>query len=153
MLVPFEYCSFPRHLLSLHTTSHLHSQFLSQPTIYITSSTDSILLLSPQISPLESRPWSTHFQGVKNAASGAYYYDEHDIQRVKVPLADCQGDYILSKDELKRCFGLDAERLGPIPEYLIAPRLNSTWNGSRSNTTGRSWWDITGEVVAYKPIA
>jgi len=93
------------------------------------------------------------FQGVKNAASGAYYYDEHDFQRVKVPLADCQGDYILSKDELKRYFGLDAERLGPIPEYLIAPRLNSTRNGSRSNTTGRSWWDITGEVVAYKPIA
>ncbi|KAI8601886.1 hypothetical protein EDD21DRAFT_428373 [Dissophora ornata] len=71
---------------------------------------------------------------------------------IEVPVCACEGDYILSADELKRYFGVEPSRMGRLPEYLIVPRLNSTWNANRSKSTGRSWWDITGEVVAYKPL-
>ncbi|KAF9176697.1 hypothetical protein BGZ51_009738 [Haplosporangium sp. Z 767] len=93
------------------------------------------------------------FPGVKRASgSQAFYYDDNDINMINIPIGQCEGDFILTADELKRYFGLDASRMGKLPEYLITPRLNSTWNHNRSNKTGRSWWDITGEMVAYRPI-
>ncbi|KAA8893230.1 hypothetical protein FN846DRAFT_963280 [Sphaerosporella brunnea] len=92
------------------------------------------------------------FPGVKQAKSGAYYYDDNDVKMIKIPVGNCTGDYILTPAELKRYFGVDPARMGPLPEYLIAPHLDSTWNEGRSKNTGRTWWDITGEVVAYRPI-
>ncbi|KAF9116672.1 hypothetical protein BGX30_005890, partial [Mortierella sp. GBA39] len=89
----------------------------------------------------------------KSIGTKALYYDDNDVNMIDVPVTGCEGDYILSAAELKRYFGVEAARMGKLPEYLIVPRLNSTWNSSRSNSTSRSWWDITGEVVAYKPLA
>ncbi|KAG0052325.1 hypothetical protein BGZ90_006519 [Linnemannia elongata] len=96
----------------------------------------------------------TSFPGVKRAnGSNAFYYDDNDIKMIDVPVGQCEGSYILNPDELKKHFGVDPARMGKLPEYFIAPRLDTTWNTSRSESTGRSWWDITGEVVAYRPIA
>jgi hypothetical protein len=91
--------------------------------------------------------------GVSRAPeSGAFYYDDNTLNEINVPVGHCKGTYILSEDELYKYFGVESKRMGPLPEVLIAPHLNSTWNSSRSDSQGRSWWDITGEVVAYKPI-
>ncbi|KAF9980943.1 hypothetical protein BGZ65_004495 [Modicella reniformis] len=90
--------------------------------------------------------------GVKKTdRSKAFYYDERDVNMISVPICQCEGDYILSPDELRRYFGVEPSRMGKLPEYLIVPRLNSTWNAERSKSTSK-WWDITGEVVAYKPL-
>jgi hypothetical protein len=89
----------------------------------------------------------------KSVGSQAFYYDDNDVNMIDVPVAGCEGDYILSATELERYFGVEPARMGKLPEYIIIPRLDSTWNTSRSESTSRSWWDITGEVVAYRPLA
>ncbi|KAG0376022.1 hypothetical protein BGX24_008392 [Mortierella sp. AD032] len=89
----------------------------------------------------------------KSIGTPALYYDDNDVNMIHVPVAKCEGDYILSAAELQHYFGVEATRMGKLPKYLIIPRLNSTWNSSRSTSTSRSWWDITGQVVAYKPLA
>jgi hypothetical protein len=90
--------------------------------------------------------------GVKKASSGAFYYDDSDINMINIPIGACEGDYVLTPAELKRYFSLNADRIGKLPEYLIYPHLNSTWNHARKKITGRDWWNITGEIVAYRPI-
>lgn len=73
------------------------------------------------------------FPGVKRAnGSNAFYYDDNDIKMIEVPIGQCEGSYILSPDELKKHFGVDPARMGKLPEYFIAPRLDTTWNTSRS---------------------
>lgn len=97
------------------------------------------------------------FPGVKQTSgSKAFYYDDRDINMIDVPVGECQGDYILSKADLKRYFGLDPSRMGKLPEYFIAPRLDSAHNDARSTGGAfdeiRAISDVTGEVVAYKPL-
>jgi hypothetical protein len=81
------------------------------------------------------------------------YYDDNDLNEINVPVGPCKRTYC--KSSLKRScmykyLGVDSKRMGPLPEVLIAPHLNSTLN--RGMQVQVPWWDITGEVVAYKPM-
>lgn len=66
------------------------------------------------------------FSGVKKSPSGAFYYDDNDVSMKSVPIANCEGDYPLKEDELKRYFGVEPSRMAKLPEYYIIPRLHST---------------------------
>ncbi|KAG0227717.1 hypothetical protein BGW41_003706 [Actinomortierella wolfii] len=91
--------------------------------------------------------------GIKKViGSHTLYYDDNDVNMIDVPLAACEGNYTLTAGELQRYFGIEAARMGKLPEYIFVPRLNSEWNPARSDSTSRSWWRITGEVVAYRPL-
>ncbi|KAG0605689.1 hypothetical protein M758_9G080300 [Ceratodon purpureus] len=91
------------------------------------------------------------FPGVKRADSGAFYYNHDDVKMISLPVQTRCDGYNLTPQELRKYFGVDPDRMQQIPEYLIVPRLHSAWNSSRSAQLGGSWWDITGEVVVYKP--
>ncbi|KAF9978893.1 hypothetical protein BGZ75_009889, partial [Mortierella antarctica] len=79
-----------------------------------------------------------------------FEYDQDDVAMINVPVADCRGDVLLTHDQLERYFGVEPVGDGQLPEYLITPRLHSFWN---HNCPKGFWWDITGEVIVYKPIA
>lgn len=69
---------------------------------------------------------------------------------INVPIAECEGDLVLNPDELRKYFGVDPKRRGQLPQYLIAPRLRSLW---KENCPKGFWWDITGIVKVYTPVA
>ena len=85
-------------------------------------------------------------------SNGKYYFNDSDINYVQVPLAQCEGDYILTKDELRDYFGVDETRFGTLPQYLIFPHLDAANDSGRTSATGKKWYDITGLVIAYEPV-
>ncbi|KAF9309782.1 hypothetical protein BG003_009354 [Podila horticola] len=76
------------------------------------------------------------------------YLDEY-VKTVQVPIAECEGTYPLSRKKLLRYFGVESETPSQLPEYIIVPRLHSSW---KEDCPKGCWWDITGQVVAYTPI-
>ncbi|KAJ9425867.1 hypothetical protein QL093DRAFT_2575451 [Fusarium oxysporum] len=76
------------------------------------------------------------FNGVKKDGNGAYYYNDGDVESHRIPLSDqCYGDVRMSREQLEECL-------------LHPARLDSTWGG----TAGGGWWNVTGDIVVYKPI-
>lgn len=67
--------------------------------------------------------------GVKKSPSNAFYYDDNVVNMIEIPIAQCEGDYPLTEDELKHYFGVESSRMGKLPEYFIIPRLNSSITG------------------------
>ncbi|KAF9979684.1 hypothetical protein BGZ75_009343, partial [Mortierella antarctica] len=96
------------------------------------------------------------FPGIKQTTgSKAFYYDDRDVNMIDVPIGQCQGDCILTEAELNRYFGINPSRLGKLPEYIIAPRLHSAHDASRSFSgmeETRLMSEVTGEVVVYQPL-
>ncbi|EGU86517.1 hypothetical protein FOQG_12853 [Fusarium oxysporum f. sp. raphani 54005] len=89
------------------------------------------------------------FNGVKKDGNGAYYYNDGDVESHRIPLSDqCYGDVRMSREQLEEWFGISNDTLPDLPAYYILPRLDSTWGG----TAGGGWWNVTGDIVVYKPI-
>lgn len=113
-------------------TSHLYSLSLSKTTL-ILNSIQHLIQMSP------------FFKDVLTDRHGNYYYNYEDIPKASVPISDVsEGDFNLSKDQLKYWFDLSDKTMPNLPKFLIRPRLNSKWGGD-------SWWNITGDVVVYRP--
>ena len=66
-----------------------------------------------------------------------YYYNNSDVNYMHVPLAECEGDYILTKDELRDYFGVDETRFGTLPQYPIFPRLDAANDAKRTAATNK----------------
>ncbi|KAF9936994.1 hypothetical protein BGZ67_001820 [Mortierella alpina] len=95
------------------------------------------------------------FPGIKQTAgSKAFYYDDRDVNMIDVPIGKCQGDSPLTDAELDSYFGIHPSKIGKLPEYIIAPRLHSAHDASRSFSglqETRLMSEITGEVENHSP--
>lgn len=93
------------------------------------------------------------FDHVKTDNSGAYYYNDGDVNTTRVRLSDqCYGDLRMDHGQLQEWFGINDDNLPDLPAYYISPRLDSTWEGYYKQGTARGWWRVTGDIVVYKPL-
>jgi hypothetical protein len=89
------------------------------------------------------------FDGIKwDSHKKRYYYDEDEIDRVKVPVnyEHARGNFPLSKAQLDKWFSVDKRAKLDLPKYIIT---NDMEYGPKE---GDSYWYLNGPIAVYEPI-
>lgn len=68
------------------------------------------------------------FAGIKRDSSGAYYYDEDDVSKVRIPIADETERLRLNKKQLDEWFKINPNTVPELLKTMVCPLLE--WGGS-----------------------
>ncbi|KAL2012055.1 hypothetical protein VTN00DRAFT_4773 [Thermoascus crustaceus] len=89
--------------------------------------------------------------GLKRESSGKYYYDDSDVPRISIPIADETQGLRLSKKQLDEWFKINPTTMPTLPKTLVCPDMES--EPSDSNILQlKGWHHVNGSVAVYEPV-